>query len=55
MKNVLHVAGASRVSASQSHALNQGNTPEMDQIDPITLAMLIALGVKVGVIDLVSP
>lgn len=55
MNNCITIAGTPRVSASQSHALNQVNAAEMDQMDPITLAMLIALGVKVGVIDLVSP
>jgi hypothetical protein len=55
MKTAHQVAGTPRVSASPSHALNQGITTEIEQLDPVTIALLIALGVKVGIIDLVSP
>jgi hypothetical protein len=55
MKSTLQVAGASRVSASQSHALNQGIPTEMDQMDPILIAILVATAVKVGIVDVVSP
>jgi len=55
MKNALPVADASRVPASQSHALNQGIPVEMDQMDPILIAILVATAVKVGIVDIVSP
>ncbi len=45
-------AGTPRVPSSPFYAFNQGEH-EIQQLDPVTIALLIALGVKVGIVEVV--